>query len=51
MTLTLASSIGTLNTGDRILFEFGYPYNYVLAFRASCVNEDDTSTELYCIPF
>lgn len=38
MTLKLPGSIGSLKTGDRILFEFGYPYNYILAFRASCID-------------
>lgn len=41
----------TMRPGDRIAIEFGYPYNELLVFRATCKIVGNFTPDAYCLPF
>ncbi len=40
-----------LRVGDRVVLEFGYPYNDILMFNAYCSEHSATAIKIYCVPF
>ena len=41
----------TIRPGDRVILEFGFPYNDILVFRGKCRVVSHYSADIYCIPF